>query len=197
MNKLYTLLISLSILTGVSAQTTHNVTVFNFGFDPAVLTIDQGDIVIWTNTEGFHNVDGNSTTFPNNPEAFSNEASSDPWTYEVTFDTEGNYDYQCAIHPSLMTGRVIVQGVNSTDNESKQILQAFPVPADNYIVIGGLKEFPGQSQLEIFDITGKKAMEMLVSENKQIDISSLKPGIYLFNITTTGNERFTGKILRK
>jgi len=60
-----------------------------------------------------------------------------------------------------------------------------------------LEEFPGQSQLEIFDITGKKAMEMLVSANKQIDISSLKPGIYLFNITTTGNERFTGKILRK
>jgi plastocyanin len=197
MNKLYTLLISLSIATGVSAQTTHNVTVFNFGFDPAVLTIDQGDIVIWTNTEGFHNVDGNSTTFPNNPEAFGNEASSELWTYEVTFDTEGSYDYQCAIHPSLMTGRVIVQGVNSTDNESKQILQAFPVPADNYIVIGGLEEFPGQSQLEIFDITGKKAMEMLVSANKQIDISSLKPGIYLFNITTTGNERFTGKILRK
>ncbi|MFT5596886.1 MAG: plastocyanin [Flammeovirgaceae bacterium] len=197
MNKLYTLLISLSIATGVSAQTTHNVTVFNFGFDPAVLTVDQGDIVIWTNTEGFHNVDGNSTTFPNNPEAFGNEASSELWTYEVTFDTEGSYDYQCAIHPSLMTGRVIVQGVNSTDNESKQILQAFPVPADNYIVIGGLEEFPGQSQLEIFDITGKKAMEMLVSANKQIDISSLKPGIYLFNITTTGNERFTGKILRK
>jgi plastocyanin len=197
MNKLYTLLISLSIATSVSAQTTHNVTVFNFGFDPAVLTIDQGDIVIWTNTEGFHNVDGNSTTFPNNPEAFGNEASSELWTYEVTFDTEGSYDYQCAIHPSLMTGRVIVQGVNSTDNESKQILQAFPVPADNYIVIGGLEEFPGQSQLEIFDITGKKAMEMLVSANKQIDISSLKSGIYLFNITTTGNERFTGKILRK
>ncbi|MFT4771899.1 MAG: plastocyanin [Cryomorphaceae bacterium] len=197
MNKLYTLLISLSIATGVSAQTTHNVTVFNFGFDPAVLTVDQGDIVIWTNTEGFHNVDGNSTTFPNNPEAFGNEASSELWTYEVTFDTEGSYDYQCAIHPSLMTGRVIVQGVNSTDNESKQILQAFPVPADNYIVIGGLEEFPGQSQLEIFDITGKKAMEMLVSANKQIDISSLKSGIYLFNITTTGNERFTGKILRK
>jgi plastocyanin len=197
MNKLYTLLFSLSIATGVSAQTTHNVTVFNFGFDPAILTIDQGDIVIWTNTEGFHNVDGNSTTFPNNPEAFGNEASSEPWTYEVTFDTEGSYDYRCAIHPSLMTGRVIVQGVNSTDNESKQILQAFPVPADNYIVIGGLEEFPGQSQLEIFDITGKKAMEMLVSANKQINISSLKPGIYLFNIITTGNERFTGKILRK
>lgn len=197
MNKLYTLLLSLSIATGVSAQTTHNVSVFNFGFDPENLTIDQGDIVIWTNTEGFHNVDGNSTTFPNNPEAFGNEASSESWTYEVTFDTEGSYDYQCEIHPSLMTGRVIVQGVNSTSNESKQILQAFPVPADNFIVIGGLEEFPGQSQLEIFDITGKKAMEMLVSVNEQIDISSLKPGIYLFNITTTGNERFTGKILRK
>ncbi|MCZ4407671.1 T9SS type A sorting domain-containing protein [Cryomorphaceae bacterium 1068] len=195
MNKLYTLLFSISIATIVSAQTTHNVTVFNFGFDPEVLTIDQGDIVIWTNTEGFHNVDGNTETFPNNPVAFGNEASSELWTYQFTFENVGNYDYQCAIHPALMSGTVIVQGVNSTDDKEKQIMRAFPVPAKDFVVINGLEDFPGKSQLVVFDITGKKTMEKLVSANEQINVSSLRAGIYLFNLTTSDNVRFTGKIL--
>jgi len=195
MTKLYSLLFSILLGTAIFAQTTHNVMVFDFGFDPEILTIDEGDIVIWTNTGGFHNVDGNTTTFPNNPMAFGNDASSDPWTYQVTFDMEGNYDYRCAVHPVQMTGRVIVQGVTSTENESKQILRAFPIPAEDFIVINGLEEFPGQSRLEIFDITGKKTMETLVSANEQIDISTLNAGIYLFNVTTNNNERFTGKIV--
>lgn len=195
MKKLYTLLFSITITSVVFSQTTHNVTVFNFGFDPEILTIDEGDIVIWTNTEGFHNVDGNTTTFPNNPMAFGNEASNEAWTYEVTFDMEGNYDYRCAIHPSQMTGRVIVQSVTSTDNASKKILQAFPIPAHDFILINGMEELQGQARLEIFDITGKKAMETLVSANEQIDISTLNSGIYLFNVTTSNNDRFTGKIV--
>lgn len=195
MNKLYTLLFSAGIAIGSFAQTTHNVTVFNFGFDPEVLTIDEGDIVIWTNTEGFHNVNGDTEIFPNNPVAFGNEANNAPWTYEFTFETAGNYDYQCEIHPSLMTGTVIVQGVNSTDEQSKQVLRAFPVPAEDYVVLSGLEDLPGKSQLEVFDITGKKTMEKLVSANEQIDVSSLRAGIYLFNLKTSDNIRYTGKIL--
>lgn len=195
MNKLYTLLFSILMAAGASAQTTHNVTVFNFGFDPEVLTIDQGDIVVWTNTEGFHNADGNSGTFPDNPEGFGNPAASAPWTYEFTFNLVGTYDYRCEIHPSLMSGQIIVQGVNSTENESAQVISAYPVPAEDYVLISGMEEFPGQSQMEIFDITGKKTMETLVSANEQIDISSLRAGIYLFNVTTSTNDRLTGKIV--
>lgn len=195
MNKLYTLFFSVAIVSGVSAQTTHNVTVFNFGFEPEVLTIDQGDIVIWTNIEGFHSTDGNTTTFPDNPEAFGNAASAAPWTYEFTFNTVGVYDYRCEIHPGQMTGQVIVQGVNSTENESAKVISAYPVPAEDYILISGMDEFPGQSRLEIFEITGKKTMEMFISANEQIDISSLKAGIYLFNVTTSSNDSFTGKIV--
>ncbi|MGH7498417.1 MAG: cupredoxin domain-containing protein [Gemmatimonadales bacterium] len=29
--------------------------------------------------------------------------------YSVTFDTPGTYEYDCSIHASQMTGRVVVQ----------------------------------------------------------------------------------------
>jgi plastocyanin len=195
MEKIYALLFSLGITVGAFAQTTHNVTVFNFGFEPEVLIIDEGDIVIWTNTEGFHNVDGNTTTFPENPLAFGNDLSSELWTYEFTFETLGTYNYQCAQHSSLMQGAVVVMGANSTKNEAPQIVRAFPIPADEYVVLSGLENLSGQSRLEVFDITGKKTLEKLVSANEHIDVSSLGAGIYLFNLTTSDNIRFTGKIL--
>lgn len=197
MNKIYIFLFATLFSASGYTQTTHNVSVLDFEFDPTILTIDQGDIVIWTNAGGNHNVDGNTITFPNNPVGFGNQPSTDPWTFEVTFDTPGNYDYRCAVHPTLMTGRVIVQTVNSTNEQSSQILKAFPIPADDYIIIDGLEEFSGQSQLEIVDITGKKVMETLVSTKERVDINSLNAGIYLFNITSEGNKRFTGKILKR
>ena len=194
MKKLYILLFSVFIGTAVFSQTIHNVVVSDFEFDPAELTIDEGDIVIWNNTGGFHNVDGNSMTFPENPEAFGNDLSADLWTYEFNFETAGTYNYQCAQH-NFMEGIINVLGANSTDDQSKRLLRAFPVPAEDYITISGLNDFSGQSQLDIFDITGKRAMQTLISANERIDISSLNQGIYFFNVITKNNERFTGKIL--
>ena len=62
----------------------------SFSFTPASLEIEQGDIVRWTNAGGFHSIDGNSVDFPDNPEEFGNDASSDGWTYEFTFNIPGN-----------------------------------------------------------------------------------------------------------
>ena len=90
------------------AQVTHQVTVQNFEFSPADLTINAGDIVQWTNLEGFHNVGGSTETFPNNPESFGNNPASAGWTYSFTFDTARTYNYQCDIHPGLMQATITV-----------------------------------------------------------------------------------------
>ncbi len=79
-------------------------------FTPSDITIEVGETVQWDNTGGFHNVNGSQTTFPDNPEGFSNgAASSDAWTFSHTFNTAGVYNYQCDPHSSLgMTGTVTV-----------------------------------------------------------------------------------------
>ena len=99
----------LFVMHGIYAQTTHNVNVTNNLFTPEVITISLGDEVIWTNSEGFHNVNGTTGTFPDNPESFGNNTGNG-WTYSYTFNTPGIYDYQCDPHVGLgMVGQVIVE----------------------------------------------------------------------------------------
>ena len=79
-------------------------------FTPDHLDISTGETVEWINMGGFHNVDGSTDTYPNNPDSFySGSASSDSWTYSFTFDVAGNYDYQCNPHASMgMVGTIAV-----------------------------------------------------------------------------------------
>ncbi len=78
--------------------------------NPAVDTIAAGQSVTWTwNAAGSHSIQ--STGIP--PEIFRNSVVMDGAgghdSYTVTFRTPGTYSYQCAVHGSAMTGRIVVQ----------------------------------------------------------------------------------------
>jgi len=81
-------------------------------FTPADITIQVDESVRWMNTEGFHNVNGSTATYPNNPEGFANGAASGAsWIFDYTFTLPGVYDYQCDPHVGLgMVGTVTVEG---------------------------------------------------------------------------------------
>ncbi|MDX2430691.1 MAG: hypothetical protein QNK35_07150, partial [Bacteroides sp.] len=64
---IFTLLAALPF--AASGQTSHTVDVTNNVYTPAEITINMGDTLIWTNSEGRHNVNGLQTTFPSNPES--------------------------------------------------------------------------------------------------------------------------------
>ena len=73
-------------------------------FDPASVTITQGETVTWNNDGGFHNVHFDDGLFemPMDP---------DPTTWSVfrTFMQPGTYTYYCEAHQSVgMTGTVVV-----------------------------------------------------------------------------------------
>jgi plastocyanin len=60
----------------------------------------------WTSTNGTpHSVE--STGSP----AFTSSQilSGDGQSYSFTFNTAGTYQYDCALHPVVMTGRVVVR----------------------------------------------------------------------------------------
>jgi plastocyanin len=113
-NKLLTLSLFLLTTASVAWATVHNVAVTSNQFTPASLTINQGDTVLWTNMSGFHNVNGSTSTYPNNPVGFINgSASSAMWTYQIVFNTPGTYDYQCDPHAAGgMVGTVAVNAVS-------------------------------------------------------------------------------------
>ena len=78
-----------------------------FAFDPPAVHVDNGATVVWewTGQGGGHNVvqEGGDTIDSGEPVATEGE------TYEVTFDTDGIYNYICEPHVSLgMKGSVVV-----------------------------------------------------------------------------------------
>ena len=89
-------------------------TVGNTGFSPSTLTVNVGDTVTFINTGGFHNVNGATSVYPNNPVGFGNVVSNNLWSYEWIFTVPGTYDYQCDPHVQLgMVGVVIVVPSNT------------------------------------------------------------------------------------
>lgn len=77
------------------------VTITDFAFAPANLTVKVGDTVTWTNKdEEPHNVVANDGSFR------SPGLDSDG-TYSYTFTKAGSFDYICGIHP-FMRGTVVV-----------------------------------------------------------------------------------------
>jgi len=74
----------------------------------AVDTIASGGSVTWRwNAVGPHSIQ--STGLP--PLVFRNSVvmSGASDSYVMTFNSPGTYDYQCAVHGSAMTGRIVVQ----------------------------------------------------------------------------------------
>ena len=95
----------------VIAQTNHDVVIDSQTntFSPATLTIDVGDQVTFTNDGGFHNVNGDLSTYPNNADGslYSGTASTSWTTYVWVCNTAGNYDYQCDPHVGMgMVGTI-------------------------------------------------------------------------------------------
>jgi plastocyanin len=99
-----TLAFLLLILAATAARAaTVQVTVRNFEFSPAVVNIQPGDTVVWTNTGGTHNVASDDDT------SFFVALKAAPWTFSHTFLAAGTFPYHCDMH-AIMRGTVNVAG---------------------------------------------------------------------------------------
>jgi plastocyanin len=80
---------------------TVDVEIKGFAFHPAVITVQAGDTVRWTNQDSApHDAAGTGWT----TQTPLRKGESDT----VTFDKPGEYDYICSIHPN-MKAKVIVK----------------------------------------------------------------------------------------
>jgi plastocyanin/DNA/RNA endonuclease YhcR with UshA esterase domain len=109
----------------------------NLKFIPDFALIKKGDAIRWFNNEAVsHNVNGQQSTYPDNPASFfSGVASAGPWEFDFTFDVDGSYDYQCDPHIGVgMVGTVAVHDPNGytpfnydqiKSNQNVQIITLF------------------------------------------------------------------------
>ena len=81
---------------------THAVSIDDFAFSPATLTITAGDTVTWTNDDAVMH------TATSTAGAFDSGDLAPGSSFSFTFARPGTYDYLCTPHPS-MTGRIVVE----------------------------------------------------------------------------------------
>jgi plastocyanin len=82
---------------------TNTVSIKNFAFDPATITVKVGTTVTWTNSDQDpHTVTSDGKSGPLNSKPL-NQGD----TYQYTFTQAGTFSYLCTIHP-FMTATVTV-----------------------------------------------------------------------------------------
>ncbi len=85
-----------------TTQPTVEISIDNFTFTPAEVTISPGTTVTWTNKDDVPH------TATSNTKVFSSGALDTDQKYSFEFKTPGTYPYFCAVHPH-MTGKIIVK----------------------------------------------------------------------------------------
>ena len=80
-------------------------------FDPAEITVKQGDTVHWVWTIGIHSVtSGSSPSDPNAGQLFNAPLDTGNRTFDFRFDNTGTFPYYCIYHYGLgMYGMIIVK----------------------------------------------------------------------------------------
>ena len=79
------------------------VTIDNFSFAPATLTVPAGTEVTWVNHDDIPH-----TVVSENKATFKSHALDTGGKFSFAFSEAGTYPYFCSLHPK-MTGKVIVQ----------------------------------------------------------------------------------------
>ena len=178
-------------LAATAGATVHNVTVSNFQFSPANLTVAQGDTVTWTNSGGFHNVHHNAT-----PSLFGCAEGNAPWTYSFAFNVPaGSYPYICQVHPSQMNGTVTVQAPSSAPDPQAPAMQLdleqnYPNPFNSTTSIAFALPVQSRVQLTVLNVLGQTVAELYNGQLDQgshqitFDASGLGSGMYYYKLVT-------------
>lgn len=190
----------------VLPQTTHNISVGNFSFTPAQITITVGDKVRWTNTGGLHNVVADDNSFT------SGAVSSSAWVYEHTFNSVGNNPYYCSAHGGPggvgMSGVVIVENATDITDDNISVfkfnlIQNFPNPFNPTTKISYTIPERGNVSLKVFNLLGSQVAELVNAEIEAgsyditFNASNLPTGTYFYRLQTSSSVETKKMILLK
>ena len=90
-----------------------DVSIVGTSFQPSTITVEVGDTVTWTTTQSIgqqHSVTSGKPGDADAGKVFDSGIGlqDNGQSFQFTFNTPGTYDYFCQVHPTQMTGQVIV-----------------------------------------------------------------------------------------
>ena len=83
------------------------------------------------------------------------------------------------------------QGALSTDDLLDPSARIYPNPTSGYI---NLSQFPGELYFEVFNINGQRVFETEVDASKEVDVSHLGKGVYIYKLRSKKGFA-TGKVV--
>jgi plastocyanin len=103
------LVAALILPAGAQQAASNAVSIDNFTFNPASLTVKAGTTVTWTNKDDIpHGIASSSNAFTRSKALDTNDS------FSFTFTTPGAYQYFCYIHPH-MTGTIVVEAATGSN----------------------------------------------------------------------------------
>ncbi len=150
-------------------------------YSPSVLTIDEGDEVIWTWDTGQHNV-----TQTSGPVFFSSGTKTAPSTWSFIFEIPGVYEYECTIegHSATQFGTITVNAGNSVPllQSEREAFLVYPNPADAFIDIesNGVEAF----SYHLLDLSGRQILRGASMDGNvtRLILEGLVAGIYILDL---------------
>ena len=158
------------------------VSIVGTSFQPATITVGVGDTVTWTTTQSIgqqHSVTSGKPGAPDQGKVFDSGLGlqENGQTFPFTFTTPGTYDYFCQVHPTQMTGQVIVTAAGG----SAAPASAAPAsaPAGSAPPASAPAASPGGSPSATEPPVAPEAGEPVPPENKIIAAAVLGVGLVL------------------
>lgn len=187
--KKFTFTFFVLIFTTMAYGTTWTVVNSGFTFSPSVLTITEGDTVIFDLASEHNSTEVSQSTWN------ANGTTPLPGGWQTPFGggmvlpsdlTEGTHWYVCQPHASMgMKGMIIVQGTTSTaDHPAFASVNVFPNPSDGHIRLSG-NVTTDEIGVEIYDVQGIKVYATTTLEQKplhEIQIPKLEEGLYILRL---------------
>jgi plastocyanin len=187
-----------SMIASLSAQVTHDVGMTGVSFNPANITVNENDIVRWTNMDA---------STPHTSTSGSGCSPSGLWTSTVaggaqfsrTFATPGTYPYYCQFHCAQgMTGTITVNAVSGIiNNKVSSTLNIAPNPFTDFVTLTVDQNNNKAILLKVMDITGKEKRSFDLSmggDSFSLDLSELPAGLYFCNLYTNNGIVETKKL---
>ena len=95
------------VITAMCLLPTHAfsaaVSIDNFAFTPAEITIHRGDSITWTNRDDIPH----TITDAAHPPTFRSQALDTDDTVSFTFDKPGVFRYFCSLHPHMQASVIV------------------------------------------------------------------------------------------
>ncbi len=109
---------------------------------------------------------------------FKGEPNSTYEFYSVAFDSAQNKEPEPLIADASVTVKLDVTNISES---TAQQIRVYPNPVKDYLHIHGLPK--GDARISIVNLAGKKVMQKIINNNS-LNISQLKPGAYILEVST-------------